>query len=156
MKNYEHITSALSAARISTLDEFISHGANADPLIWKALLEANGTEPAPLPEHPVSLPPIIHRHPKVPLILNGELVTDPVQITSYNGQPLFYTPVRSCSGIALTVYTSRERMIKETPGIEADLQAVLAQSASETFARIPRTTCRNRPASSRISMKVVT
>lgn len=58
--------------------------------------------------------PIIHRVPDVPLVLDGEVLEDPQEITKHNGQPLYYTPLRTRTGIALAAFTDPRSMISES------------------------------------------
>ncbi|MGA8927256.1 MAG: hypothetical protein WB462_13635 [Solirubrobacterales bacterium] len=55
--------------------------------------------------------PLIHQTPRVPLLLDGVLLDDPEEITSYNGTPLYYTPIGSFPTVALAVFTTREAML---------------------------------------------
>jgi hypothetical protein len=57
---------------------------------------------------------IIHRAPNVPLVLDGEVLEDPQEITHLNGKPLYYTPLRTRAGIALAAFTDPRAMISES------------------------------------------
>src|SRR4051812_18614097 len=56
---------------------------------------------------------LVHRVPRVPLLLNGSLVKESSEVTKYNGRPLFYTPLRTRSGVVLAAFTEWKTMITE-------------------------------------------
>jgi hypothetical protein len=72
-------------------------------------------ESEPAPSRRILAPAAItHRAPNVPLFLDGEVLEDPQEITKHNGKPLYYTPLRIRSGIALAAFTDPQAMISES------------------------------------------
>lgn len=134
MKAYDSMWAALTASRISTLEELIHIAANNERLNGgEAVLLSNGSsDPAPpSPDQPPSAPRIFHRYPSVPLALDGKLLQDPEELSAYNGQPLYYTPVRSKAGLALAAFTSRSAMFSEIKTTQARLSEVAVQPLAE-------------------------
>ncbi len=115
MNTFDHLWKTLTNARISTLNDLVVEAAKHDRLASSEsiLVPTGNNEPAPAFDHLPAVRPIIHRPPSIPLVLDGKLLDKPEEITAYNGTPLYYTPLRSSSGIALAAFTSRDRMISE-------------------------------------------
>jgi hypothetical protein len=77
---------------------------------------------------------IIHRAPNVPLVLDGEVLEDPQEITEHNGKPLYYTPLRTRAGIALAAFTDPEAMISESSKLVRRIQeGSIPAATSEHF-----------------------
>lgn len=71
--------------------------------------------PEPVPdERTIVAAGIVHRFSRVPLYLDGTILDNPRDIEEYNGKPLYYTLLRSASGIALAAFTERNAMIRES------------------------------------------
>jgi hypothetical protein len=72
--------------------------------------------PVPAPARGLVPPaPLVHRVPRVPVFVDGVLLKGPHEITRYNGSPLYYTPLRTPSSLALAAFTKWERMLAEAP-----------------------------------------
>jgi hypothetical protein len=65
--------------------------------------------------------PLVHRVPRAPVFVDGVLLNDPREITRYNGSPLYYTPLRTPSSLALATFTTWERMLAEAPALTRGL-----------------------------------
>ncbi|MEZ4869314.1 MAG: hypothetical protein R3C14_48780 [Caldilineaceae bacterium] len=133
MKNYDRLWAALATARISTLNELVHNIASDDRLSAgeALLLPGSDSEAAPLDDHLPATPSIIHRPPTVPLMLDGQLLQDSKEITSYNGTALCYTPIRINSGVALAAFTSRAKMIAEVGRLSNNFNTAMMRSQSE-------------------------
>ncbi|MEZ4733922.1 MAG: hypothetical protein R3E79_43070 [Caldilineaceae bacterium] len=89
------------------------------------------SEAAPSHDQLPTAPPIVHRLPSVPLMLDGRLLQDTGEITSYNGTVLYYTPIRIDSGVALAAFTSRDKMIAEVGRLSDNFDMAGVRSVSE-------------------------
>jgi hypothetical protein len=119
MKNYDRLWSTLADSRIALLNQRIqSITRHNRPIANKAVPSPPGISEPVLPSDrlPPSLP-IVHRFPRIPLMLDGDLLEKPEDLTAYNGQPLYYTPVRNDSGVTLAAFTSRDQMFVEAKAI---------------------------------------
>ena len=77
--------------------------------------QVRSTAPDPVPTEAVlAAGGLTHRVPRVPLCVNGTILKDSRDITKYNGRPLYYTPLRTRSGIALAAFTDWKAMISES------------------------------------------
>jgi hypothetical protein len=81
---------------------------------------------------------IIHRVPNVPLVLDGEALEDPQEITKANGKPLYYTPLRTRGGIALAAFTDPRAMISESSKLVRTMtEGSIAAATSEHICQQP-------------------
>jgi hypothetical protein len=93
--------------------------------------------PEPVPnEATLAASGVIHRVPRVPLLVNGTLLNDPRDISNYNGRPLFYTPLRTRSGMALAAFTDWKTMISDSKKM-ASAMAAVATASSEHICQDP-------------------
>jgi len=103
-------------SRVEALER--TAGAYPDALSSSELLSeypSGATKPDRAPSERTLAPiEIIHRAPQVPLVLDGEVLEDPQEITEHNGKPLYYTPLRTRAGIALAAFTDPQAMISES------------------------------------------
>lgn len=139
MKNYDRLWATLADARISTLNDFVHNAATRGPLSSgeALLLPSSGSDPAP-PHSGVSVaPPIVHRPPSVPLVLDGKPLKHSEEVTAYNGTALYYTPLRSRSGVALAAFTSRDKMVAEAAHLSGSLAEVMVRSQFEHVCQHP-------------------
>jgi hypothetical protein len=102
-------------SRVEALER--TAGASSEPLSLSELLSeypSGATKPDRAPSETTLAPAeIIHRAPNVPLILDGEVLEDPEEITQLNGTPLHYTTLRTRTGIALAAFTDPQALITE-------------------------------------------
>jgi hypothetical protein len=139
MKNYDRLRAALADAHISTLDDLVHHMARFERVSSgeAILLPSSGPEPAPSPDQLPAAPSIVHRFPRIPLVLDGKPLQAPEELTPYNGTPLYYTPVRDGAAVALAAFTSRNRMIADAGHLPANLSEVMAQPEFEHLCQQP-------------------
>ncbi len=133
MKTFDRLWKSLVNARISTLSDLVHEAAKHDRLASgeSILISTRNYEPAPDHDRLPVVPPIVHRPPGIPLVLDGKLLKNPEEITSYNGTPLYYTPLSSHSGLALGAFTSRDKMIAEAKHLAASLAENILQPQFE-------------------------
>jgi hypothetical protein len=133
VKQYDHLWEALAASRISTLEELVRLTAGNDRLmVGEVVLLSNGhSEPAPSAEGPPPARAIVHRFPSVPLVLDGEPVPDAGTLKAYDGQALYYTPLRSAQGVTLAAFTSREAMMAQAGAMRAGVPRTALAALSE-------------------------
>jgi len=122
VKNYDKLWTALAASRISTLEELVHVAASNERLgTDEAILVSNGqSEPAPSPDQLPLAPPIVHRYPAVPLSVDGKLLQAPEELDAWHGKPLYYTPVRKETGIALAAFSARDAMLAEARALRTN------------------------------------
>lgn len=138
MKSYDRLWETLNSSRITTLDDFI-HAAVRDERLSSggAILRlSSDSEPAPTFGSPATLP-IVHRRSTVPLILDGKVLHHSDEISSFNQKPLFYTPLRSSSGVALAAFTSREQMLAQAKHMRTSHTEFMIRTQFEQICQQP-------------------
>jgi hypothetical protein len=102
-------------SRVEALER--TAGAHSEARASSELLSkypSGATKPERAPSERTLAPAaMIHRVPDVPLVLDGEVLEDPEEITQLNGQPLSYTPLRTRTGVALAAFTDPRAMVSE-------------------------------------------
>lgn len=132
MKQYDNLWAALAASRISTLEQLVHLSAGNNRLTsGEVMLLSNGdSEPAPPPDGPPPAPAIVHRFPSVPLVLDGKPAQDADALRAYDGQALYYTPLRSEQGVTLAAFTSREAMLAQAGAMRGSVPSTRSASAA--------------------------
>lgn len=101
-------------AELKNRVEALEQNASAsNQLLAKHSLQAPTLEPAPN-EGTLTPSGIVHRVPSVPIFVDGVFLEKPQEIEKYNDKPLYYTPLRGSSEIALIAFTNRNAMILES------------------------------------------
>jgi hypothetical protein len=77
--------------------------------------------------------PLTHQVPHVPVLLDGVMLDDPEKVTTYNGTPLYYTPIGSFPTVALAAFTKREAML----GAEGDARLSLEVGFADAVIEVP-------------------
>lgn len=94
-------------------------------------------EPAPHSDQLPAPRPLIHRPTRLLVAVDGQPLDKPEAIASYNGTPLYYTPLHQDSGLALVAFTSRTLMLAEAKRQAEQLAQRGVQPAFEHICQQP-------------------
>lgn len=94
-------------------------------------------EPAPNPDQLPAPQPLLHRPTPLLLAVDGQPLDKPEAITGYNGTPLYYTPLRQDSGLALVAFTSRTTMLAQVKRQAEQMAQQAVQPAFEHICQQP-------------------